>query len=243
MKTKPSQIATLITLLLAPAVANSAIVVDQSFTSPTSLYTFFANPRIAQTFTAGIDGNLVGVNLDLLDDVPLSVAIYDTVGGQPANRVLAEATVPGPVSFATFIEFSSPVRMVAGNQYAIVVSQPQAVNPMAAWVGAAGSVSFDYYPGGQEWVQTGPADNPVWGFYESYDLHFRTYVEPLPIAELIPCEGPSQGEHWRNHSQYLAAVTEAVRHYLEIGAITKSDAISIIRDAAQSDCGKRVRRP
>src|SRR4051812_48001315 len=72
-------------------------VIDQSSTQAgvTSFINFCCN-NIGQTFTAGRDGNLAGVNIDtraaLGPITPLRVTIRNVEGSVPGDTVLAETT-------------------------------------------------------------------------------------------------------------------------------------------------------
>src|SRR5919109_876106 len=122
---------------LAPAGA-AAGTLDQQQTSFTSS-DIIAGPEpspdfarsAAQTFTAGLSGQLDQVDLPLAKSIqtdgPLTVEIRDVVGGAPGTAVLASAAVPaasvplGGTQQAVFVAapFDSPADVAAGSQYAI----------------------------------------------------------------------------------------------------------------------------
>ena len=250
IKTSVARISAVVALTVIPTIAKPAVILDQSFTDPagigftSSVLVGFGSPRLAQTFTAGVDGMLVSLNLDVFDDVPLRIAIYDTVEGEPGSHLFGEVTVPGPVTFDTLITFSEPLPLVAGKQYVIVVSQPETVSAAAFWLGLFGPP--DLYPGGKAWSFTVTNANQglVWvsydesnGYFE--DLHFRTFVEALPIADLVPCTGPHEGGTWNNHGDYVTAIENAVEHYEQIGVLTREEASRALTAAANSNCGKK----
>jgi|SRR6266850_3814448 len=54
------------------------------------------------------------------------------------------------------------------------------------------------------------------------------------IAELCPCAGP-----WRNHGEYVLSTIDRAREFQHDGLIDRGEANAIIRDAANSDCGKK----
>jgi hypothetical protein len=160
-------------------------VIDQAFTGPTNLAAAINDccRYVAQTFTAGITGTLVGVNVEILafGAPPLHVAIR-TVGsnGVPTGTVLGEAIVAsGNAPFSELIEFSQVIGVTAGVQYAIVVDYPEAPpapgQGTAAWAGALGDP--DQYPRGRGLASV--HDGLVW--FQSpetvgSDLHFQTHV-------------------------------------------------------------------
>jgi|GEM_PF-6880557 len=55
------------------------------------------------------------------------------------------------------------------------------------------------------------------------------------IDQLCPCEGT-----WRNHGEYLVAVGHATADFLRDGVITKAQRNEILKQAARSNCGKRL---
>lgn len=54
------------------------------------------------------------------------------------------------------------------------------------------------------------------------------------IEQLVPCDGP-----WKNHGQYVSAVTAVANDFLNADLIDKHQRNAIVRAAAQSDCGKK----
>jgi hypothetical protein len=59
------------------------------------------------------------------------------------------------------------------------------------------------------------------------------------IAQLVPCNGPPSGGNWKNHGQYVQAVAHTTKGFLNAGLINRRQAAQIVRQATQSDCGKR----
>ncbi|HEU5180460.1 MAG TPA: hypothetical protein VFW45_06695 [Candidatus Polarisedimenticolia bacterium] len=57
------------------------------------------------------------------------------------------------------------------------------------------------------------------------------------IDQLVPCAGPASGGKWKNHGEYVAAVSQVVEQLLEEGSITDDQADAILLSAAQSACG------
>ena len=97
-----------------------------------TLGTAFANARFAQTFTARASGQLVSAQVTVIKAANTTgdyVATINAVdaNGVPTNTVLATASIPNgemPAgeSQATF-NFPNPAAVVAGTQYALVVSR------------------------------------------------------------------------------------------------------------------------
>jgi hypothetical protein len=61
------------------------------------------------------------------------------------------------------------------------------------------------------------------------------------LQQRVPCAGPVSGGAWRNHGQYVSAVTRVARDLVSQGLLTKQERRSAIRDAAHSQCGKKQR--
>jgi len=59
------------------------------------------------------------------------------------------------------------------------------------------------------------------------------------IEQLVPCAGPATGGTWRNHGEYLGAVTAATDAFLGAGLITAEQRDEALRAARHSDCGKK----
>jgi len=82
------------------------------------------------------------------------------------------------------------------------------------------------------------------GIPDSLDLCPGTPVgaivdaEGCSIDQLAPCSGPAAGGAWKNHGQYVSAISRVVEVFLVEGLITAEQAEAIVSQAAQSNCGK-----
>jgi hypothetical protein len=162
----------------------------------------------AQTFTAGVTGDLwrvdlrVGRNLEV--DQPLFMDIRTVNAGLPTesnlgSNILASMTIPAsavPIpqfyGYSDFTEFtfSSPAPVIAGEQYAIVLRSEQFSNPPSflAYRLITASTSFEAYTGGAAYVRVDA------GWEEpsvKNDIQFRTFVAvPEPSSMfLLSCFG------------------------------------------------------
>jgi hypothetical protein len=63
------------------------------------------------------------------------------------------------------------------------------------------------------------------------------------IDQLAPCGGPASGGSWKNHGQYVSAVSQAAEAFLAQGLISEAQAEEIIGQAAESKCGTRASTP
>jgi len=59
------------------------------------------------------------------------------------------------------------------------------------------------------------------------------------IDQLVPCAGPTSGGVWKNHGQYVAAVSKVVALFLAEGLVTEEEEDAIMAKAAHSSCGSR----
>jgi hypothetical protein len=192
------------------AAAQTPPEVDQSFTGP---HTGVADltgccDYTAQTFTAGRNGVLAGVNIATEHqggpDAPLRVSIYNVDGSVPGSAVLATRLLPSAdVPFSQLITFPQRVEVRAGVKYAVVINleNPSPLTSAVAFDGRDG------YPGGAQcgWGRYRPEiENEEWFCYSAefgfrdpawFDLLFRTYVTPLVPAAKDQCKNGG----WRNY--------------------------------------------
>jgi hypothetical protein len=164
-------------------------VVDQSFGAPQSAganinegYTF-----VAQTYTAGMTGKLLGVNIDVRSKrglnpeagfamYSLHVSIREVVAQVP-GATLGEVTLAADEApFTMLIKFPQKIAQVKGRQYAIVVNYADAPPSgagqwLGVWAGGAGSIKGERLagPDGKKW----PSSR-----HDGITLRFRTYVAP-----------------------------------------------------------------
>ena len=151
----------------------------------------------AQTFTAGLTGQLdqVDLALSLMSvSTPLTVQIRDGSATAPGNTVLASASVStsAALSVESFVPvtFTSPASVTAGAQYSIVT-----LNDSLGWFWYAGKTPdgspTSAYEGGRLY---GSADGPpAMGTWTEgnplADFEFKTYVAPPPPPPPPPGDG------------------------------------------------------
>ena len=179
-------ISVMLSVALSASPAAAMPVLDQSYTSPGDLFMVIneACTYAAQTFTAGVTGTLTGVNIDVQsspDAPPLRVAIREAVNNRPSGTPLGVQYLADPTApLSRLVTFDQAIGVVAGHHYAIVVkyrgAEAEAGGSLGGWVGGMNNqylrglaVSGDCSGFG------GPG---FWQLWPSYDLHFRTYVEP-----------------------------------------------------------------
>ncbi len=154
---------------LIPAAGASAGTLDQQQTISNfgGLQVDSGNSK-AQTFTAGITGQLDQVDLALSGmgvTTPLTVQIRDGSATAPGDTVLASASVPttAVTSSESFvpITFTSPASVTAGTQYSIVALNGSV--PISGWFWYSGQAAPDSaYVGGKLYgVMNGTRDRPL----------------------------------------------------------------------------------
>jgi hypothetical protein len=146
----------------------------------------------AQTFKAGITGNVDKVELQLsrtnAPDAPLVVELRDAPGGSPGGTILSGLTLPAaniPTSKA-FLPIGLTGHVTAGTEYTIIAhSSATSGTGFYTW---GSSSAVNPYPAGDLFVATGSTGNGPWVTGESTgnftgDLTFRTYVVPSTTGQ------------------------------------------------------------
>jgi hypothetical protein len=175
--------------LLAGDCSASPIIDQEFIPDPVVLWQVSVNGSVAshaQTFTVGITGNLVRIDLDLNVETqsPSATAYFDvlptTAGGDLVDTTpLFSTTLPYtqiPLSPAfVSINLGSGVAVTVGEQLAIRVRGSE-LNNFIGWYGSTDPGVVDFYPRGKEYV-TDPGN--TWFSFEA-DLGFKTYIDPVP---------------------------------------------------------------
>ena len=180
-------------ILLAGAVivcpvASAAGDLDQSVVTSNNSYSpTIVGAVVGQSFTAGITGQLMHVELSVTvpgtPANPFTLYLYEASGGLPTGAPLASSAVPAG-DFAitvnitpTWVDFvfPNPATITAGNQYVLTESMTGS-GQYSVYYGvpsyAGGSAVYD---AGAGWVVSGGSD-----------LLFRTYVLPTPESGATP---------------------------------------------------------
>jgi hypothetical protein len=165
---------------LVPAASASAGTLDQQQTL--SNFGGLSVTKYAQTFTAGLTGQLDQVDLALSGmspTTPLTVQIRDGSATAPGSTVLAGASVPtsAVTSSESFvpITFASPASVTAGTQYSIVALS----DVPGSWFWYSGQVAVvSAYPGGK--LYSSPDGIDWFEGNTTADFEFKTYVAPPP---------------------------------------------------------------
>jgi hypothetical protein len=173
---------------LIPAASASAGTLDQQQTLLDfgGLQVDSSNSK-AQTFTAGLTGQLDQVDLALSGmsvTTPLTVQIRDGSATTPGDTVLASASVPtsAVTSSESFvpIAFASPASVTAGTQYSIVaLNESPAISGWFWYSGKPVTNPPSAYEGGR--LYTSPTGTAPWSEGNPFaDFEFKTYVAPPP---------------------------------------------------------------
>ncbi len=93
-------------------------------------------------------------------------------------------------------------------------------------------------------IQIGLPDQDFDGVPDIADLCPNTPLctvvndEGCSIEQLVPCDGPATGGTWKNHGEYVSSIAQVTKEFVREGVISQSERAEIVRNAAQSDCGK-----
>jgi hypothetical protein len=166
-------------------------LIDQKMIASTNLGCSIneGSKYVAQTYTAGINGLLMGISIDVSSKrslnpdqhhplFHLNVAIYDTDGTYPRKKI-EEILLDNDESRLTeMIVFRNPIKQIVGEKYAIVVHYPDAPGPGPGnWIGNWNGTTGNFYKNGE--LMSSP-DGKNWRIssLNDHDVHFLTYVNP-----------------------------------------------------------------
>jgi len=148
----------------------------------------FYEQKLAQTFTAGVSGQLVEVQVPASCDTGsnLLVSIYGASNGLPSATLLASQSVNSAAlsggGVFNAVDFSSPATVTAGSQLTIVLTS---TGGCGIFQGPAG----DSYSGGNLYFDSRP-NPPGWVCNcefagASFDLPFKTFVAVPTASDLL----------------------------------------------------------
>ena len=189
-------LAAVVALALVPAAAGAVGTLDQQQGDGTSAaFSITSTASEAQTFTAGVTGQLDRVELLLSQNTTASTSTTVQIrnvnaDGTPGTTILATSSVAAdappqyPAQSFVAADFATPAPVVAGTEYAIVASSSNTAASLGyhRW----GFEQGDPYPTGASFIMFGPPSG-TWEVASVGDFGFRTYVSP-PSA---PCNGLS----------------------------------------------------
>lgn len=178
-------------ILMITAGTGQAVMLDQSQESwhGGSIGLSLTHPSLAQTFTAGITGQLDHVDLrfgEYGDDpsYPATISIINVVdGGRPEGSVLGSVNVPNIINGWNTINFlSESIFLSADTQYGILIFVDDPVYDTGLEVNAKTEWN-DVYAGGIWWRKFGD----TWYQNNNGDAEavFRTYMVPEPTTVLL----------------------------------------------------------
>jgi hypothetical protein len=179
----------------ASSLVNAVPILDQSNPGTGAFHNFgkvgaSSQYTLAQTFTAGLTGQLTGVDIYVTKrgtpTDPLVINLLGTLGPAPdeTNSLASLSINESLISTTTapyFLDLSSlAVFVTAGTQYAIEYFSDNAftgnVNQYTLWRGGA-------YAGGQAWTNNGSLGAaPTIAYTSVSDWGFQTYVDTSPAS-------------------------------------------------------------
>jgi hypothetical protein len=183
-------------LAVVPGVA-AAGTLDQQQANDSSGFGVSSGVSVAQTFTAGITGDMDGIDLALEKNasptVPLSVEIREAFPGFMGATVLAAASIPAsafpgdtPPWFS--IPLAAPVPVTAGSHYAIILHANTVFPNTYSWDDA----NADVYAGGTALLALSSPPTTPWT-PAADDQAFKTYVVPAPGSTPPPTPPAASG--------------------------------------------------
>ncbi|MGW8255864.1 MAG: PEP-CTERM sorting domain-containing protein [Thermoguttaceae bacterium] len=168
-------------------------VLDQSQTTSSGGGNFGATRFFAQTFTAGMSGQLAHVDLKtfLFPDhpsVPATISLVQTVNGIPNGTVLGAVVVPSLNDGWNAIDFMDEnVLLSSGTLYGIVLSNgPSPTDPPNNYLNI--QWHDNHYPQGELWQWT---PGPGWERFNPFgpigdaDAAFQTWMVPEPSTLVL----------------------------------------------------------
>ncbi len=185
MKNKLARLAVLGALAAAPVYAAAPVLDQQNPGDPAAPSTFAIGglyaQAIAQTLTVGLDGRLTEIRVPVGCESGRLIAEIrdiDASSGVPGSNVIATRRYraghfPEIVSTdLTSISFGGRVRVSAGDQLALVLSNP------TGSCGILPGVPVDSYPGGRGWAMDDVNSNWVsLSLSGTDDVGFQSYVQ------------------------------------------------------------------
>jgi hypothetical protein len=181
---------------------------------------------MAQTFTAGANGQVDRVSLMIAGSVSATVQIETVTGGKPSGTVLGTSTFTGSVNCCHLwhdFAFNPTVSVTRGTQYSIVVTS----NPAITWYD---SFSFDTYPAGQMWLFSAGQ----WIYQTSFgrDFDFQTWLisgsvnRPPVVTTASTVVTANEGSAVSNSGNYSDPDGDNVSLTASAGTLTKTGAAS-----------------
>jgi hypothetical protein len=187
--------------LAVPAPADAGGTLDQSQTALTCCQYVYGSAYLAQSFTAGLSGQLDQVDVFLTHPYygtpgPLTLEIRTLSGGVPSATVLASEEVSSVPDGWLSVTLNPTLSVSAGAQYAIVLSAPSG-DPYGGFYSWYGNGSNPY--GGGQWLRTFDS-GASWQALSDADAGFKTYVSTnLPPSCSDVSASPNTLEQHRDH--------------------------------------------
>jgi len=182
--------------LFIAAAPTSADTIDQSFiTSTSSTFTLSCpgpcSSSLVQSYTAGLTGNLTGVNINIVStspQIPIEIVILSlngSVQGSNGFNSLGVTTVmpnsSGQIPLSMLITFPTAIAQVAGQVYAIRVRNPGNDSSLS-WSGdpSPSGAGTGIYTVGLGLTFDGISFSVIGNTL--FDFNFQTHVQPPSIV-------------------------------------------------------------
>lgn len=192
---------------------------------------------LGQVFTAGTSGLLDRVTLDISKDgTPgsFSVEIWNTSASLPTTVTSATASVSdslvGGSPTTVIVDFTTPVSVDAGTQYALVLRAPAIVS--------GGGMMDGPYSNFKWYTENNPlaTGNPVrssnsgssWTSELASDYRFATYVSPAPTPPPTPTPTPTPTTNTSSSSSLGATASHEESAILVSTGLTDSRILFVL---------------
>jgi hypothetical protein len=214
--------------LAAAPLAHATDTLDQSQTGTGFSVTVDSTQMLAQTFTAGMTGQLDLLSLFVGESSGGgAIQILSVAGGQPSGKPLGATTYSGflPAQWGDF-PLGAAVSVTAGTQYAIVVI-PNSGSLNTVWR----SSKSDVYAGGQAWSGTQATSTWTQATYPltsaTVDFDFETWVatgvnQAPVVAAASSAVSVNEGAVPSNSGTYSDADGDNVSLTASAGTLTKT---------------------
>jgi hypothetical protein len=179
-----------VTTLAFATPASATQTLDQEYDSGFNALTIIHGAeQSAQVFTAGVTGPLNRIDLAVSNygtsAAELTMTIKNVAADVPTGAALASSSVPraSTINNGSWVTFSlsTPINLVAGVQYAIILSTTEPNNNNGyGWA----TNNANPYAGGQKSDSTNSGSS--WSVENGYFLGFRTYLYAPDVDETPP---------------------------------------------------------
>ena len=233
-------LATTLWLAIAAPAGAAVDTLDQFQTDTKTSVTDNNTQMLAQTFTAGMTGQIDRVSVFIGQNFTTgggTVEIQSATGGLPSGTTLGSASYAGfmPAAWRDFSFAGVPV--TTGTQYAIVVI-PSSTSGNTGW--AAGKTTV--YPGGHLWFGTQATKTWTYATTMGTNMAFMTWVvtgivanQPPVLTEASTAVAGNEGSAATNSGTYSDADGDTVTLSASSGTVTPTNGNWVWTQAAADE--------